>query len=63
MGVDYLSIEQLLADKGIQVRKEHLEELDKRWSGMQKLRGDLKGIKIDDADIGLRSIPGGDHVG
>ena len=30
---------------------------------MKELRADLKGANIDDADIGLRNIPGGDHVG
>lgn len=29
---------------------------------MQELSGNLKNVKIDDADIGLRNIPGGDHI-
>ena len=29
---------------------------------MQSLRSNLEGIAIDDADIAVRSIPGGDHI-
>lgn len=57
-----LTIKELLANKGIKVREEHLEELKWRWEGMKELRDDLSGIDIDDADISLRNIPGGDHV-
>lgn len=57
-----LSIKEMLENKGIKPREEHLEILDTRWKGMAKLRGDLEGIAIDDADIGMRNIPGGDHV-
>lgn len=57
-----LSIKNLLENKGIKPREEHLEILDTRWKGMAALRGDLKGVNIDDADIGMRNIPGGDHV-
>jgi len=57
-----LSIKELLENKGIRPREEHLEILDRRWSGMAALRGDLEGVNIDDADISLRNIPGGDHV-
>lgn len=57
-----LSIKELLENKGITPREEHLEILETRWKGMQALRGDLKGANIDDADIALRNIPGGDHV-
>lgn len=57
-----LSVKEMLENKGIKPREEHLEILEQRWSGMAKLRGDLEGIAIDDADIGIRNIPGGDHV-
>lgn len=57
-----LSVKQLLENKGIQPREEHLEVLEKRWKGMQELRGNLEHATIDDADISLRNIPGGDHV-
>lgn len=58
-----LSVKQLLENKGIQVKSEHLELLEARWKGMQELRGDLEGVNIEDADIALRNIPGGDHIG
>ncbi len=58
-----LSVKQLLENKGIQAKPEHLEILESRWKGMQELRGTLEGINIEDADIGLRNIPGGDHIG
>ena len=57
-----LSIKELLENKGIKAREEHLEILNTRWKGMADLRGDLDGVAIDDADIGMRNIPGGDHV-
>lgn len=52
----------MLENKGIKPREEHLEILETRWKGMAELRGNLEGISIDDADIGMRNIPGGDHV-
>ncbi|WP_233189640.1 MULTISPECIES: hypothetical protein [unclassified Sporosarcina] len=58
-----LSVQQLLESKGIQAKPEHLEILESRWNGMKKLRGTLESVKIEDADIGLRNIPGGDHIG
>ncbi|EAZ84437.1 hypothetical protein BB14905_20750 [Bacillus sp. B14905] len=57
-----LSIQQLLENKGITPKPEHLELLKARWEGMQSLRSHLEGIAIDDADIAVRSIPGGDHI-
>lgn len=57
-----LSIQALLENKGIKVKETHLETLEARWKGMQTLRGDLKDVKIDDADISVRNIPGGDHI-
>lgn len=57
-----LSIKELLENKGIKPREEHLEILDTRWNGMAELRGSLDGVAIDDADIGVRNIPGGDHI-
>ena len=57
-----LSIKELLENKGIKPREEHLEILETRWKGLAELRGDLEGINKDDADIALRNIPGGDHV-
>lgn len=57
-----LTVEQLLSSKGITPKKEHLEMLETRWEAMNELRGNLDGIKINDADIALKNIAGGDHV-
>jgi hypothetical protein len=57
-----LSIQQLLENRGITAKSEHLELLQTRWESMQSLRGNLEGIAIDDADIAIRNIPGGDHI-
>ena len=57
-----LSIQELLKNKGIEVKETHLDVLEARWKGMQTLRGDLEHVNIDDADIGVRNIPGGDHI-
>jgi hypothetical protein len=57
-----LSIQQLLENKGITAKSEHLELLKTRWESMQSLRSTLEGISIDDADIAIRNIPGGDHI-
>lgn len=57
-----LSVRELLEKKGIKPREEHLEILENRWEGMQALRGNLENANIDDANISLRNIPGGDHV-
>ncbi|WP_413363406.1 hypothetical protein [Lysinibacillus sp. 3P01SB] len=56
-----LTVEQMLVSKGITPKEGHLEILEARWKEMSELRGDLDGIKIDDADIALKNIAGGDH--
>lgn len=57
-----LTVEQMLVSKGITPKEEHLEILETRWKEMSELRGNLDGIKIDDADIALKNIAGGDHL-
>ncbi len=57
-----LSIQEILKSKGITANPQTLPFLEARWEEVQALRGDLTNIPIDDADIGLRNIPGGDHV-
>lgn len=57
-----LSIQELLENKGIPVKKDHFESLQVKWEGIQALRGNLEGVNIDDADISLKNIPGGDHI-
>ncbi len=57
-----LSIQDVLKNKGIEVKQAHLNVLEARWENMKALRADLKHANIDDADIGVRNIPGGDHI-
>ncbi|MEW9674886.1 hypothetical protein ABRT01_01630 [Lentibacillus sp. L22] len=57
-----LSIEQILTSKGIQIGEGHVNVLESRWQALEELKGNLENAKIDDADIAVRNIPGGDHV-
>lgn len=57
-----LSVKELLAEKGIKPSAEHLNELESKWAEIQTLKGDLSGLALDDADIAVRNIPGGDHI-
>lgn len=57
-----LSVKELLENKGIKPREEYLKILENRWEGLQTLRGNLENANLDDANISLRNIPGGDHV-
>lgn len=57
-----LSIRETLAAKGIHPTAEHLVKLEAKWAEVQALKADLGDLPIDDADIALRNIPGGDHV-
>lgn len=57
-----LSIESVLAAKGIHPKPEHLKKLESKWEEIEGLKGNLANINLDDADISLRNIPGGDHV-
>lgn len=56
-----ITIAQILAAKGIHPTEEHLEKLEKKWLEIEQLKGDLDGIAIDDADLAIRNIAGGDH--
>lgn len=58
-----VSVQDILHAKGIRPGSEHLEKLEAKWAEIQELKGDLARINIDDADISLRNIPGGDHIG
>ena len=42
---------------------EHLEKIESKWAEILELKGDLGEVNLDDADIALRNIPGGDHIG
>lgn len=55
------SIEDALKAKGVTTSSEHLEKLEDKWAEILERRGDLTDIDLDDADIALRNIPGGDH--
>lgn len=57
-----LSIQEILKSKGITANAANLPFLEARWKEVQALRGKLTNIPIDDANIGLRNIPGGDHI-
>ncbi|HIW46614.1 MAG TPA: hypothetical protein H9884_06910 [Candidatus Yaniella excrementigallinarum] len=58
-----ISVKDALAAKGIHPSQAHLQLLEAKWAQIQELKGDLTDIQVDDADIALRNIPGGDHVG
>lgn len=57
-----LSVKQLLELQGIKPRDEHLETLEDRWEKLLALRGNLESANVEQANISLRNIPGGDHV-
>lgn len=57
-----LSVKQLLEHQGIKPRDEHLETLEDRWEKLLALRGNLENANVEQANISLRNIPGGDHV-
>lgn len=57
-----LSVREIIEDKGLQVKDAHLEELEIRWKNICDLKGNLENAQIDEADIGMRNIPGGDHI-
>lgn len=56
-------IKQLLAAKNIHPGEEHLKKLEQKWQETLQLKGDLSDINLDDADIALKNIAGGDHHG
>ncbi|MCG7439401.1 hypothetical protein [Corynebacterium freneyi] len=58
-----ISVKDLLADRGIHPSDEHLQKIGAKWAEIQELKGGLDNARLDDADIALRNIPGGDHVG
>ncbi|MCC3358209.1 hypothetical protein [Bacillus sp. REN16] len=56
-----LSVRELLENQGITIPP-HLSEIEKRWEGIQTLKAEIKNAVLDDYDIALRNIPGGDHI-
>ena len=55
-----VSIEALLAAKGIHPKPENIDKLENKWEEIQNLKGDLSNIALADADISLRNLPGVD---
>lgn len=58
-----LSIKDALAARGVSPTADELEKIEAKWAEIVALKGDLDNIEIDDADIALRNLPGGDHIG
>lgn len=56
------SVKDALAARGIRPSDEHLEKLEAKWEEIQGLKKNLDVVALDDADIAVRNIPGGDHV-
>lgn len=58
-----LSVREVLAAKGVHPTDEHLAKLESKWAEISALKVGIEGLNIDDADIAVRNMPGGDHVG
>lgn len=56
------TIQNQLKSKGVQVPAPHIDELVLRWQEIERLKGDQANALLDDNDIALRHIPGGDHI-
>lgn len=56
------SVKDTLAERGIHPSPKHLEKLEAKWEEIQGLKKNLDAVALDDADIAVRNIPGGDHV-
>lgn len=56
-----LTIKELLETKGVHPSAEHLKILEQKWQETLELRGELSGIDLNEADISLLNIAGGDH--
>lgn len=57
-----VTIKDLLATKGIHPPQEHLKILEQKWQETLELKGELSSIALDEADISLKNIAGGDHL-
>lgn len=58
-----LSIKDALSARGVHPTADELQKIEAKWAEISALKGDLAEIEIDDADIAVRNIPGGDHIG
>ncbi|WP_176451520.1 hypothetical protein [Corynebacterium glutamicum] len=57
-----ISVKEVLAEKGIHPSERHLEKIEAKWAEIQQLKQGLENMNLNDADIALRNIPGGDHI-
>lgn len=57
-----ISVKEVLAEKGIHPSEQHLEKIEAKWAEIQQLKQGLENMNLNDADIALRNIPGGDHI-
>lgn len=53
---------KLLKDRGLEVEKHLLEEVNDRWGNLLKSKGNLSQVEIEEHDISLINIPGSDHI-
>lgn len=58
-----LPIKDVLAAKGIKTSADSLAKLEDKWKEFEELKGSLEGATVDDYDIALKNIAGGDHHG
>ena len=57
-----LFILDVLESKGVTVPREHLDELATRGLAIEDLKRETEQALLDDYDIALRNMPGGDHA-
>ncbi len=56
------SVEAQLSAKGIKANPKTLAVVTRRWQAIQEMRKEITKGKINDADISLKNIAGGDHI-
>lgn len=56
------SVKDALAARNIHPSPAHLEKIEVKWEEIQSLKTKLTVVPLDDADIAVRNIPGGDHL-
>ncbi len=56
-----ISVRDTLAAKGVHPSDEHLVKIEKKWKEFELLKGDLQDVDLDDADLSVKNIAGGDH--
>lgn len=57
-----LSVRERLENQGVLVTDEHLPLLELRWQAIEQMKAEADSVSLDDYDIALRNIPGGDHI-